>query len=97
MKRIILGISIACMLFGVSIVAAQTGGGYDLTWGTIAGGGDTALGSGYAIAGTFGQSDAGAQSGGDYALIGGFWASTASGAITPVLGHHYWYLPLILK
>jgi hypothetical protein len=97
MKRIILGIAMGCMLFGVSIVAAQTGGGYDLTWGTIAGGGDTAMGSGYAIAGTFGQSDAGAQSGGGYTLNGGFWASAASSAVTPVLGHHYLYLPLILK
>jgi hypothetical protein len=52
---------------------AQTGGGYDLTWNTIAPGGVmTSTGNGYVLAGVIGQSDAGAASGGGYTLNGGF-------------------------
>lgn len=54
---------------------AQTGGGYDLTWNSIDGGGATfSSGGGYSLGATIGQADAGAASGGGYALNGGFWA-----------------------
>lgn len=52
---------------------AQTGGGYDLTWSTIDGGGGTSNGGAYTLGGTIGQPDAGTLSGGTYTLIGGFW------------------------
>ena len=52
----------------------QTGGVYDLTWNTTDGGGTTsAAGGAYNLGGTIGQPDAGAASGGAYALTGGFW------------------------
>ena len=53
---------------------SQTGGVYDLTWHTNDGGGSTsATGGAYSLGGTVGQPDAGASSGGAYALTGGFW------------------------
>jgi hypothetical protein len=93
MKRAALFIPIVLALLVVSIAVAQTGGGYDVSWHTIDGGGGTATGGGYMLAGTLGQPDAGAQSGGGYTLNGGFWASAA----TPISGHHYLYLPIVLK
>ncbi len=43
-----------------SVVLAQSGGGYDLTWNTIDGGGTTwSEGGGYSLGGTIGQADAG--------------------------------------
>jgi hypothetical protein len=52
---------------------AQTGGGYDLTWSTIDGGGGTSTGGSYSLSGTAGQPDAGTLTGGSYTLAGGFW------------------------
>lgn len=52
---------------------AQSGGGYDLTWNTLDGGGGTSTGGAYSLAGTIGQADAGVMSGGAYTLTGGFW------------------------
>jgi hypothetical protein len=60
-------------------VLAQSGGGFDLTWSTLDGGGASSAGGGYQVSGTVGQPDAsaaGAMSGGDYALTGGFWGVT---------------------
>ncbi len=70
-------------------VSAQSGGGYDLTWNVIAGGGATfATGGSYSLGGTIGQADAGTMSGGSYALSGGFGVD--------FLGNHI-MLPLIEK
>jgi hypothetical protein len=53
---------------------SQSGGVYDLSWHTTDGGGTTsATGGAYSLGGTIGQPDAGASSGGAYALTGGFW------------------------
>jgi hypothetical protein len=49
---------------------AQT---YSIDWSTADGGGGTSTGGVYAVSGTIGQPDAGALSGGNYALQGGFW------------------------
>jgi hypothetical protein len=69
--------------------AAQTGGGYDLTWNTIDGGGATfSAGGGYQLGGTAGQPDAGRQSGAGYTLTGGFWGGVAQ---------YYIYLPLVMR
>jgi len=62
-------------VFSIGTASAQTGGGYDLTWNSIDGGGATfSTGGGYSLGGTIGQADAGAASGGAYSLSGGFWA-----------------------
>ena len=88
MKRLFVLLPIAALLlFGVSTARAQTGGGYDLTWNSIDGGGTTfSTGGGYSLGGTIGQADAGALSGGAYSLSGGFWAGipTSYNAFVPV-------------
>ena len=92
MKRTtLLAVALLVMLVGVaSAVYAQTGGGYDLTWSTIDGGGAMfSTGGGYSLGGTIGQPDMGALSGGGYALNGGFW----SGVDAP----HHVYLPIVLR
>ncbi len=56
-----------------SAVAAQVGGGFDQSWSTVDGGGGTfSTGGGYSLGGTAGQPDAGQQTGGSFALVGGF-------------------------
>ncbi len=62
----------------------EGGGGYDLSWFTIDGGGEMfSTGGGYELSGTIGQHDAGEMAGGSYTLTGGFWA--ASPCPTPEL------------
>jgi len=68
---------------------AQSGGGYDLTWNTVSGGGGASSGSGYALNGTMGQPAAGTLCGDGYALVGGFWAG-----VSPP---YYIYLPLVMR
>ncbi|MDM8561960.1 Calx-beta domain-containing protein [Candidatus Marithioploca araucensis] len=45
---------------------------YDLSWNTVEGGGERSTGGIYTLEGTVGQHDAGATSGGNYSLSGGF-------------------------
>jgi hypothetical protein len=75
---------------------AQTGGGFDLSWSTVDGGGGTfSTGGIYGLGGTVAQPDAAAMSGGTYGLEGGFWPASAS-APTPtpgptlLVGHVVW-------
>ncbi len=72
------------------VVWAQTGGGYDLSWHTIDGGGNSATGGGYTLTGAVGQPDAASASGGGYSLTGGFWSGSGDNT-------KYIYLPLVLK
>lgn len=82
--------SILLLLASVSGISAQSGGGYDLTWNTLDGGGYTwSEGGWYTLGGTIGQADAGALSGGTYTLSGGFW-----GGLAP---QHRLYLPLVIR
>ena len=90
MRRLMLVVLIGLSLVVVSTVLAQSGSGYDLTWNTIDGGGDTSIGGGYALMGTIGQSDAGLlMDGGGYSLAGGFWIDGAS--------QYRVHLPLVIK
>jgi len=51
------------------------GQSYSINWYTIDGGGGTSGGGSYALSGTIGQHDASLpMTGGNYALVGGFWA-----------------------
>jgi len=94
-KRMTLLILVLCLAGALLLKAtpstlAQAGGGYDLTWSTIDGGGATFSASGgYELGGTIGQPDAGVLSGGSYTLRGGFWSAASFGGSV--------YLPLILK
>jgi hypothetical protein len=72
-KREVLAI---CVSLFCSIAAGQSGGGYDLSWDVIAGGGGKSRdGTGlYSLRGTIGQPAAGVMSSSSYSLTGGFWA-----------------------
>jgi hypothetical protein len=94
MKRAMFFLSIAILIVALIIVstaAAQSGGSYDLSWSTIAGGGGTSSSSGYSLSGTIGQADAGGLSGGSYTLNGGFWNEAGQS------GAQLIYLPLVLR
>lgn len=103
MKRRRLFVALLVMLFLFAFAmptlmphtTAQSGGGYDLTWNTVDGGGYTfSMGSGYSLGGTIGQPDAGTLSGGGYMLVGGFWGG--AGPAGEASQYHI-YLPLVLK
>ena len=91
--RAVLTLGLLTALVLLSTVAlAQTGGGYDLTWNTVDGGGHTfSIGGGYTLGGTVGQPDAGQLSGGAFTLGGGFWGGGAEATPFAV------YLPLTLR
>ncbi len=92
-KTILVKLVVVFLLAGVVGAAyAQSGGGYDLTWNTIDGGGATFnTGGNYALGGTAGQADAGMLTGGSYSLGGGFWHGA------PVIANYELYLPLVMR
>ena len=78
----------------IAPAAAQSGGGYQLTWSTVDGGGAmNSTGGAYSLSGTIGQPDAGASSAGAYTLVGGFWGGLQS-AVSNSL---HLFLPLLQK
>jgi hypothetical protein len=64
------------LLVATSFAHAQTN--YAIDWSTIDGGGGTSTGGVYSVSGTIGQPDAGAMSGGNYTVQGGFWGVIAA-------------------
>ena len=68
------GAVLAAMFAGVGAARAQSGGGFDLSWNTIDGGGGKSSGGVFELSGTIGQPDAGVMTGGTFTLTGGFWA-----------------------
>ena len=78
---------------GIGMVYAQSGGGYDLSWWTIDGGGGRIAAGGYVLDGSIGQSDASEPLvAGGYELTGGFWAGDGDGPT-----HSKIYMPMMLK
>src|SRR5215472_8382661 len=63
--------SLLLLLALTSLASAQQ---YSIDWYKVAGGGGTSTGGSYTVSGTIGQPDAGTMSGGNYSLVGGFWA-----------------------
>ena len=60
MKHGAILLALIALLLLASVARAQSGGGYDLSWSTIDGGGATfSTGGGYSLGGTVGQPDAG--------------------------------------
>lgn len=66
------------VLLAASRATAQTGGGYDLSWSVIAGGGGTSTGGQYSLSDTIGQPATGVSTGGSYTMFDGFWAYGAT-------------------
>jgi hypothetical protein len=62
------------LLFATGTAKAQN---YSIDWYKTAGGGGTSTGGVYAVSGSIGQPDAGAMTGGNYSLTGGFWSLIA--------------------
>ena len=87
-RRIGVAVSVGLALLLLAAGAlAQTGGGFDLSWSTVDGGGGASSG-GFSLEGTIGQPDAGTLSGGGFTLQGGFWPAadsppTATATSTP--------------
>jgi hypothetical protein len=95
MKRAIILIPIILILLvSAAISHAQSGGGYDLTWNTLDGGGGIASGGVYELRGTLGQPDAGQISAGAYTLGGGFWGG---GVLVVGSLDKKVYLPVVIK
>jgi len=94
MKTTMVFLVIATLLTASAhLVHAQSGGGYDLTWYTIDGGGITFSSSGnYQLDSTIGQPDTGALNGEGYALLGGFWGGGALAA-----SNYKIYLPIVVR
>ncbi len=79
----------AALLVPATIALAQSGGNFDLSWNTVDGGGGAAGAAPYTLSGTVGQPDAGAMSGGDYTVVGGFWGGAAI--------RYSLYLPVVVR
>ncbi|MBW6474992.1 MAG: hypothetical protein K0B14_17835 [Anaerolineaceae bacterium] len=92
-RCILIGSSILLLLIVVPVLA-QTGGGFDLSWSNISGGGGSSIGGTYVLDGVVGQPDAGVLSGGDYSLGGGFWGG---GEINIEPEDHNIFLPLVVR
>src|SRR5688572_20213850 len=77
-------LTLLALTLSVGLAYGQAGGGYDLSWSTVDGGGGTfSTGGSYSLGGTIGQHDAGSMSGGTYSLDGGFWGGVAGGSPIP--------------
>ena len=78
MKKRLVFLALIALFCLVGVAQAQSGGGYDLSWSTVDGGGYTwSEGDYYKLGGTIGQYDAGGEHRGEevYELQGGFWHS----------------------
>ena len=75
-KRLVLVAALLTLLLVLSSALAQADDGYDLSWWTVDGGGQTFSSDGrYSLGGTIAQPDAGILEGGGYTLVGGFWGA----------------------
>jgi hypothetical protein len=74
-KRLILVGALLGLLLVLSSTLAYPEDGYEVSWWTVDGGGQSVSSEGrYTLGGTAGQCDAGILGGGDYTLVGGFWS-----------------------
>jgi hypothetical protein len=69
-----------------ALAPAQSGGGFDLSWNALTGGGSASTGGGFELGGSIsppaGQSDP-VMSGGAFQLVGGFWSIAAAACTCP--------------
>lgn len=74
------------LFLGLVLPLAVNAQNYSIDVFTIDGGGGTSAGGTYAVSGTIGQPDAGAMSGGNFSLLGGFWGGVTASPVQPVPG-----------
>jgi hypothetical protein len=65
------------LVLGLCALAGIAPGQQSIDWWTVDGGGGTSTGGVFTVSGTIGQPDAGAMSGGQFSVTGGFWAVAA--------------------
>ena len=88
-RKTILLMSLVLAIFALTS-AALANEVFEIPWFTADGGGGTwSEGGEFSLGGTVGQPDAGALSGGEYTLLGGFWAGSGPG--------NFSYLPVIIR
>lgn len=85
-STLLLAFCLLLVLF--TVILAQSGEAYNLSWSIIAGGGGNSTGGSYALGGTAGQTGAGMVAGGSYTLVGGAGVNPAQ--------QYGIYLPLII-
>lgn len=83
--------SLAFAWFHVSGQAMQAGGGFELLWWTLDGGGGSSEGSRYLVRGVVGQADTGSMAGDRFAINGGYWDAPGATRRTLV------YLPVAIR
>jgi len=69
---------LGCWCLVLLICPSSHAQSYAIDWFTIDGGGGTSTGGVYSVSGTIGQPDAGAMSGGNFSIDGGFWGIIAA-------------------
>ena len=76
----------AGLFLALTLTATATAQDLAIDWWTIDGGGDLwTVGGDFELSGTIGQPDAGVvMTGGDFALIGGFWATPTAPTPPPI-------------
>ncbi len=66
---------LSTVILALALAPALLAQDFDISWHTIDGGGEMFCNGGnFELSGTIGQPDAGAMTGGDFELVGGFWA-----------------------
>lgn len=79
-----LSATITVLAMAAGSLAVAVGGGFEINWHTLDGGGGTSTGGSFELSGTIGQADAGAAiTGGSFAVVGGFWAGGAMASSCP--------------
>jgi hypothetical protein len=92
LRRLLIALgTLALALAVISTVRAQSGGGLDLSWSTVDGGGGASESNGLRLTGTAGQPDADVLTGDGYKLEGGFWGGGGAEEDVRI------YLPLTLR
>jgi hypothetical protein len=95
MKRLRVLLVPLFMVVLTTVALAQSGGGLDLTWSAVAGGGGTSASGSFTLQGAIGQHDVAGPSlrGGKFDVRSGFWAPPE----TPAATAQETYLPLIMR
>ena len=81
----------ALLLLSITFAVYAEVAEFVINWWSVDGGGDSSQGGGYTLIGTIGQPDAGAMSGGNYTLYGGFLPGGT------LLERVELYLPLVIQ
>jgi hypothetical protein len=92
-RRMIWSLVVIALLVSAWVVAA--GGGYEIPWNSVDGGGGMSSNGRYEMLGSMGQPDAGELSGGSYDMTGGYLGITQLLLTNPL--NHPIYLPVVIR